>query len=435
MRDEADMRRSEGRAGGREAARRALPIAGVVGASALVATTTLLPAPGAAPAATLCVLCGSYGTIDFLLNVALFVPLGAALRMAGLGLGRVLVAGALGTLCIETLQLAAIPGRHASLGDLLANTAGIALGATLVEWWPTLTGPAPATAWRLTGAGSLLCCLALAVTTWALQPVHSTSRVFGQLRPSLAHYDTFAGQQRDARVNGVTIAPGPMPIERAARLALTRAPIHVDVVARGGAPTRRPAPIAGIVTGERVVVARLDQVGTSARLVAGTRAARLGLRSPAVRVRGALADTGREVTLRGVREPALLRLEASPVAGATREVRLRLTPGSGWLLLSPTDGAVGAEGGWLAAAWLALMFAPLAWWAGHTRAPGTGRVPAAIALPVGAALAGLGVVPLVIGGAVSPWYEWVAAAGALLVATLPARRPRDRLSRAHRPDC
>jgi glycopeptide antibiotics resistance protein len=68
-----------------------------------------------------------------LLNVALFVPLGAALNLAGLSVRRTLLAGLALSTSIELLQLLVIPGRFGQLQDILANTIGAAIGALLIR--------------------------------------------------------------------------------------------------------------------------------------------------------------------------------------------------------------------------------------------------------------------------------------------------------------
>lgn len=75
----------------------------------------------------------SWGAVEFVLNVALFVPvtfLGAAVfprlrRLQWLGIGLLL------SLTIEFAQLLFFPGRSASVWDVIANTLGALLGALL----------------------------------------------------------------------------------------------------------------------------------------------------------------------------------------------------------------------------------------------------------------------------------------------------------------
>ena len=73
------------------------------------------------------------GLIEFVLNVAMFVPPGATLavllpRVAWWQLSLVGLAGSVG---IEVLQLL-LPDRTASLSDVVANTVGLAAGALMV---------------------------------------------------------------------------------------------------------------------------------------------------------------------------------------------------------------------------------------------------------------------------------------------------------------
>lgn len=75
----------------------------------------------------------SGGAADVLANIALFVPLGFLLRSAWPAVAdrrglRVLAAGAVASLGIETLQLWE-PERYSSLADLFANSLGAWLGA------------------------------------------------------------------------------------------------------------------------------------------------------------------------------------------------------------------------------------------------------------------------------------------------------------------
>lgn len=83
---------------------------------------------------------GRSGLADFLLNIALFVPLGVSGRLAFRGGGRavpvVLLCAALSFL-IELLQ-GWLPGRVSSMSDLLGNTTGAALGCVAAPWLASL---------------------------------------------------------------------------------------------------------------------------------------------------------------------------------------------------------------------------------------------------------------------------------------------------------
>jgi len=78
-------------------------------------------------------------TIDertFLLNIVLTVPLGMLLSLIGRSLGAVIWAGFLFSVLVEALQLAGNvllnAGRLSDVNDVVANTAGAAIGGAVV---------------------------------------------------------------------------------------------------------------------------------------------------------------------------------------------------------------------------------------------------------------------------------------------------------------
>lgn len=76
-----------------------------------------------------------YGVVEFLGNIALFIPLGALL-VAALGVrhwwAALLLAGAC-TILIETAQLG-LPGRVSDPRDLVSNTIGSGIGILVIVW-------------------------------------------------------------------------------------------------------------------------------------------------------------------------------------------------------------------------------------------------------------------------------------------------------------
>lgn len=81
-----------------------------------------------------------YPVLEFLANVALFVPFGAVAVLAlplrapsTASTAMVIGAGALSSVAIECAQLW-IPGRVSTISDVIANTLGTALGVA-VTWW------------------------------------------------------------------------------------------------------------------------------------------------------------------------------------------------------------------------------------------------------------------------------------------------------------
>lgn len=73
---------------------------------------------------------------EFLANVALFVPFGLLVTAAAQRWSpwAVIALGSLVSITIELVQLG-IPSRVATVSDVIANTAGTALGCGVVLWW------------------------------------------------------------------------------------------------------------------------------------------------------------------------------------------------------------------------------------------------------------------------------------------------------------
>ncbi|MBT8487965.1 MAG: VanZ family protein, partial [Gemmatimonadetes bacterium] len=79
---------------------------------------------------SVCVICGTRGTADAILNIVLFLPLGLVLGGGRRALVLALVAGATVAGGIELLQTL-LPGRHPSPADVVFNAMGAALGTRI----------------------------------------------------------------------------------------------------------------------------------------------------------------------------------------------------------------------------------------------------------------------------------------------------------------
>jgi glycopeptide antibiotics resistance protein len=87
-----------------------------------------------------CVICDADYIPGFLLNMVLFLPLGVGLRLRGVALRRALLWMAALTIGVELLQFNVVPGRDASLGDILANLLGGWAGHRLGQRWLSASG-------------------------------------------------------------------------------------------------------------------------------------------------------------------------------------------------------------------------------------------------------------------------------------------------------
>ncbi|MGH7318994.1 MAG: VanZ family protein, partial [Candidatus Rokuibacteriota bacterium] len=99
-------------------------------AMAVILIGTLWPmTPRGEPVPFFCLLCGEHGLADWILNVALFVPLGVGLVIAGLRPATAVGIGLATTIGVEALQVNVVAGRDTSLSDILSNTLGTLVGA------------------------------------------------------------------------------------------------------------------------------------------------------------------------------------------------------------------------------------------------------------------------------------------------------------------
>ncbi|MFB6609734.1 VanZ family protein [Agromyces sp. NPDC056379] len=80
--------------------------------------------------------------LEFLANIALFVPFGVlvALAFPTVRWWKVVLAGALTSIGIEVVQVA-LPTRFPSVSDVVANTIGTAVGLGLILWWSRARRP------------------------------------------------------------------------------------------------------------------------------------------------------------------------------------------------------------------------------------------------------------------------------------------------------
>ena len=338
-----------------------------VSAFLVIAAATLRPTPDTSPATesvTWCFFCGELGGVDFVLNVLLFVPLGAALSFAGLTPLRATGVALATTVMIEALQLHIVAGRDSSLGDLVANTVGGALGASLAYRWRGWLLPDPRAAMRLLVAGTCVWLFMLICTAFLLQRSLPHTLYFGQWAPNLAHLDTFHGSVLSSEVNGAAFQPG--PIERAPMLrrALGADTAHVEATILPGRWTSGLAPIVSIFDQNRTEVLLLGQWGEHLAFRIRLRVSDARLRPPIVFLPYGLPERGKEGdTLRiggGFRGKRLFALARS--REEVKEATLALTPAIGWQFLWPFRVRLQVVSTALTLAWVGAWLLPLGYW-------------------------------------------------------------------------
>ena len=195
-----------------------------------------------------CVICGEEGALDFILNILFFSPLGAGLFLAGVAPGFAVAAGGALSLLVETIQYFVLVGRDASLGDLLANTLGTALGVAVARAvWSTHAPPVPAVAQRWLAGALALGYAGLALGGWSLEPSASSS---GQWRARTAYPAPdaipFRGTIDQFLVGAVEVRPGPVDDPATLRAALLEPVRTVTIRGRGALLTDPQSWLAGL---------------------------------------------------------------------------------------------------------------------------------------------------------------------------------------------
>jgi hypothetical protein len=309
----------------------------VLAALGLIALVCLPPSgrPGP-PVIDLCLVCGYNGAASALLNVVLYLPLGAALWWRSRKLTRVIAVGAAVSLGVELLQLF-IPGRHTALSDLVANTLGAAIGGVLAVDPRAWILPQARAARVATLASTGAACALMVLTGLLLRPSAPAGEYYGQWRPGSSSGRIYDGTVLDAALGDVRLPSSRLEEpERIRTMIRARASMRVRFVA--GLPTTRLTPVFRIVAGpfgagDEVVQVGID--GAALVLTPRFRANDLRLARPEVQLEDGLAGIAAGDTV-------TVSLRARPDQGYEVTVNdgapalVGFTVGRGWSLLYAT---------------------------------------------------------------------------------------------------
>lgn len=398
----------------------------LVAALAFIAAATLLPAPDETWQREFwCIRCdGSFDPVELVLNVLLFVPLGLALRAAGVRTAFAIATIVGTTVSIELLQYTVIVGRDGTIRDCLTNTIG-GLAGFVVQ-------PHAAVSWRagqrrsgrLAWTGALFWIAHAVMASFLFRPaphrrpvpdVGSRGAFFAQIAPRLGQFDDFEGTVLSPRIDSVLVRDGPFPAELQSIVPGARS-IAMAAVVAGGSPTRHVAPILNVADGETHEIAILGQQQTSLVFQARVRAQDVGFNAPAVVLDDVFPiGEGTSAEVVGTRRGFVLRARTTEASGRTRYATLALSPSLGWALWWPGDFPSSLALGWLTALWLFVPVGLIGFWSAER-----GRLNARwIAPPFVAAIAAHAVVPLIVGPNVLVWLHLgIALAGGVVGLTL-----------------
>src|SRR6185312_812794 len=284
----------------------ALGLAGL----AFVAVATLTPLRNAHGTAltppVLCLVCGAQGGADIAANLLLFLPLAVGIRLAGASWGRTVLLCALLSFTVELLQYTVVPGREASLSDLLTNTTSGAIGAAAGGHVPAALRPRPRQAAALLGVGTSALTAALGISAWLLQSRLPEGELYSLWAPS---HEVFEGQVTSVSLEGRPMPRGGAPPDSAElRRRLERGGFTLAVDVTSGSPTQDREPIY-MFRGPSRSALILSQLRREAAVAVPARALRYRLWPPMLSLADGLpAGPGVPVRLTAVEQERRLRL-------------------------------------------------------------------------------------------------------------------------------
>lgn len=334
------------------------PLALTLCAAALAAigVATLWPLPGSPPSgSSLCLACGELGGVDLVLNVVLFFPLGVALAHAWPRRWWIWVIPTLASLTVEILQLRLVPGRDASLGDLVSNTTGGLLGIATMLALPTLLRST--TGRRVTAVSIHLIIVAFScIVAWTLLPAPVVYVQWVQIQPERAGYETFPGR--------VAVSLFEQPREVG---TVVRAQSEPPEYSRGdlSAELTITEPSKAIPTSEALIFrlanpsemrAQVSQRHDALAVRFKKRGNELKLRSPTFVLDGVFPVSGDSLRIQARSEGAKVHVTAASPQ-STRELNAAVTFGRGWEVFSPFRAVKPSSEPPLRWSFLALLFA------------------------------------------------------------------------------
>ena len=390
-----------------------------------IALATLLPVPGPAVGSHFCLVCGSLGGINAVLNVLLFVPLGVGLALSGLPGKRAIFAACLLSALIEAAQFSLIGGRDSTIGDVLTNTLGGAIGFAMGRYAVDWLRPTPRIARNLAIGWATIWFAIQIISSYGFAPSFPDSRYYGQIARIFWNFAVFPGAVLTASIDEFQIPNAGFPDSRSVRkLLLDGATVSTTVVP--AEPTRDIAPVIRVADAEKNEIVLLAQNGQYLVFSVHTGAAVLRLHPllfaladvfPASAPPLLPADTLR---LSGRYASSAVRM-TSESRSATHDRRIPIYASLGWTLWLPFEWFIEGTRMELALSclWLACLAGPLGYWdfflnaskpADRARGPRVAFLLAGVAVIGG----GLILVPIAFGVSPAPLRDWLATLAGLL---------------------
>lgn len=308
---------------------------------------------------------------DFVRNIALFVPLGFGLWLAGGRGWKIVLIGSCLSATVEILQIRIIVGRDASVLDWIANTAGTVAGLIAAAQLRVLLFPRNRVAARLLVASLLAWVGILTLGAWGIQPAPTQSPFWGQRVPHLGSSPPFRGEVISARVGEVELQSGRMGKESELRASMYARRFTADATvlpSRPDSPTSI-GPIARVADRTRREILMLGRGGNVLVFRYRMRATTLRLETPAFALAQAFrnnaatssTETKAPESVSAMVNRGTVRLSAKG-EGVSRERMFELGPAVAWSFFLPWDYWFGPNARLIALLWLAALLIPTGYW-------------------------------------------------------------------------
>ena len=404
-----------------------------IGSVVAILFATLLPDSGQPVDSHLCLVCGTLGGVDSVLNVLLFFPFGIGLALSGIPWKRAVLTACALSLTVETAQFF-VPGRDATLGDVLTNTVGGALGFAVARNAGIWLRPTPRIATVLGLAWCTVWLTVQAISSFAFAPSIPDSRYYGEIAPKLGNFALFPGRVLSAKIDEVAITDTELnDIDGVRRRLLRGGTVSATVVS--GGPTNDIAPIVRVADDEQREIVLLAQDEQSLLFGVRTRAAILRLRPPLFAMAGVFTDCtsikNSGVSKRNDSATDPLKLSGSydgrearltvRTDSASSERRVSVSSSLGWTLALPFQWSIEDTRTELVVSWIwmACLMVPIGYWSARVAHSGAQtsatRVVLCLLGVVAILIAGLVPVQHAFGMPAAPMGDWFAAMSGIVV--------------------
>ena len=321
-----------------------------------------------------CLVCGSRGAADAVLNVGLFVPLGLALGGTARAIPGALLVGAAVSFAIELAQTA-VPGRHGGIADVVWNAIGAGVGALLLTLVlrrlqrPVRLGAIP---WIGCAASALL------LVGMLLEPAPTDGDYWVLFTPKLGGDPAYDGTVVEARLSGGRVTHGPLR-DITLRDRLETRSWSLTATMTVGHPPRPVLPL--LLVGDPRPPREILFMGVHREdLVVRERtlASRLRFDSPDLRLSGAFSGLalGDTVVVSVERDGEQLCM----AVGERRSCDAGVTPGRSWAFLAYLAGPSEAQRRVVDLIWLIALFAPAGFFTSSRRGAGATSLSGALFL-------------------------------------------------------